>query len=259
MTAPPAARRRVTLSPDVVVTVIGLGAFAVFLWPILLAFRSPPPLLASALLAHVCGMLAGYGVLIMLVLMSRAPMLERGVGADVLARWHGHGGRIVIGLVLVHAWAAVLAWAQSRQESTALSLWHVLRLPWLITTTLGTLALLAVGIMSARAARRRLSYETWHALHLLTYLGVALSFVHQLAGPDLAGLLVLQIAWALLYTHTFALLLRHRVLAPLRQAARHRLRIAAVVPEGPGVVSIEVEGQHLAELRGAFFGPEAGA
>jgi ferredoxin-NADP reductase len=45
-------------------------------------------------------------------------------------------------------------------------------------------------------------------------------------------------------------------MTPLRQAARHRMRVAAVVPEGPGVVSIEVEGQHLEELRvksGQFF------
>jgi ferredoxin-NADP reductase len=73
---------------------------------------------------------------------------------------------------------------------------------------------------------------------------------------DLAGHRLPQIAWALLYTHVFALLLRHRVLAPLRQAARHRLRVCAVVPEGPGVVSIEVEVQHLEELQaeaGQFF------
>jgi ferredoxin-NADP reductase len=60
----------------------------------------------------------------------------------------------------------------------------------------------------------------------------------------------------LLYTHVFGLLLRHRVLTPLRQAARHRLRVTAVVPEGPGVVSIEVQGQHLSELQaepGQFF------
>lgn len=46
----------------------------------------------------------------------------------------------------------------------------------------------------------------------------------------------------------FALLLRHRLLTPLRQASRHRLRVAAVVPEGGGVLSIEIEGQHLTEL-----------
>jgi ferredoxin-NADP reductase len=88
------------------------------------------------------------------------------------------------------------------------------------------------------------------------YLGIALSFSHMLAGPDLAGHLVLQIAWALAYTHVFALVLRYRVLAPLRQAARHRLRVSEVRAEGSGVVSILVEGQHLQELHaesGQFF------
>ncbi len=77
-----------------------------------------------------------------------------------------------------------------------------------------------------------------------------------MAGPDLAGHLLLQVTWALLYTYVFALVLLHRVLAPLRQATRHRLRVAAVVPESAGVVSIVVEGRHLAELRaepGQFF------
>jgi predicted ferric reductase len=208
------------------------------------------------LVAHLCGMLAGYSVVVLLALMSRAPALEHGVGADVLTRWHARGGRLVICLVVVHAWAAVVAWIQSRHEPTLRGLWHVLRLPWLMAATVGTLLLVAVGMASARAARRHLSYERWHALHLLTYLGVALSFMHQLGGPDIAGHRLLQIGWALLYVHVFALLLRHRVLTPLRQAARHRLRVVAVVPEAPGVVSIEVEGRHLDELLaepGQFF------
>ena len=254
--SPPAGRREWTVGPGDALLVIGLTAGVVAWWPVLFALRSPLPVNLSVLVAHVAGMLAGYGVLVMLALMSRTPSLERGIGADVLARWHGYGGRLVISLVLLHAGAAVAAWAQSRQESVPVALWHVLRLPGLTAATLGTLLLLAVAAASARSARRRLSFETWHALHLLTYLAVALSFVHQLAGPDLAGHRLLQIGWALLYTHVFALLLRHRVLTPLRQTTRHRLRVAAVLPEGPGVVSIVVEGQHLLELQaepGQFF------
>jgi predicted ferric reductase len=252
--ARPARARRV--SPQTVLAAIGVGALVVACWPLFLGLSAPVPLQAPVVIAHVSGMLAGYGVLVLLALMSRAPILERGVGADVLARWHGYGGRLVVALILVHAWAAVLAWAQSRHEGMLVALWHVLRLPWLMAATVGTLMLLAVGLASARAARRRLSYETWHGLHLLTYVGVALSFVHQLAGPDFTGHRLFQIGWALLYAHVFALLLRHRVLTPLRQATRHRLRVAAVVEEGPGVVSIEVEGQHLTELQaepGQFF------
>jgi ferredoxin-NADP reductase len=110
--------------------------------------------------------------------------------------------------------------------------------------------------MSVRAARRRVRHETWHGVHLLMYLAVGLSFTHMLAGPDLVGHPVLQVAWALAYTHVFAMVLRHRVLTPLRQAVRHRLRVAGIRPEGAGVVSIVVEGQHLDELQaqsGQFF------
>lgn len=99
-------------------------------------------------------------------------------------------------------------------------------------------------------------YETWHGFHLFTYLGLALPFAHQLAGPDLTGHRLLQILWALLYTQAFALLLFYRVVTPLRQAGRHHLRVVAVVPEGAGVVRIEVAGRHLEELRaeaGHFF------
>ncbi len=87
-------------------------------------------------------------------------------------------------------------------------------------------------------------------------MAVALGFAHQLAGPDLAGHRCLQVTWALAYTQVFALVLRHRVLSPLQQATRHRMRVAEVRPEGAGVVSILVEGQHLDELRaesGQFF------
>ena len=60
----------------------------------------------------------------------------------------------------------------------------------------------------------------------------------------------------MLYTQAFALVLRNRVIAPLRNASRHRMRVAAVVRETADVVSIVVEGRHLNELgaeSGQFF------
>jgi predicted ferric reductase len=120
----------------------------------------------------------------------------------------------------------------------------------------GTLLMVAAGAVSVRSARRRMRHERWHAVHLLMYLALALSLGHMLAGPDLAGHLPLQVGWALAYTYVFALVLHFRLLVPLRQATRHRLRVAAVRPEVPGVVSVVVEGQHLEELHaeaGQFF------
>src|SRR4051794_26242441 len=248
------ARVRV-VEPTTALAALWTGALVVGTWPLVLAAAGPDlPLLG--VLAHVCGMLAGYGVLVLLVLMSRAPALEQGVGADVLARWHARLGRLVVGLVVVHAGAATAAWAQVSGAGALGATWQVVDMPALPAATAGTVLMLAAAAVSVRAARRRVRHETWHGVHLLMYVAVALSFGHMLAGPDLTGHRVLQVCWALAYTHVFALLLRHRVLTPLRQAARHRLRVAEVRSEGPGVVSILVEGSHLGELEaraGQFF------
>jgi sugar phosphate permease len=101
-------------------TALLLGALVIVTWPVVMA-ASGPALPVVAILAHVCGLLAGYGVLVLLVLESRWPPLERGVGSDVLARWHSRGGRVVVGLVVLHAWGAIAAWVQSRGEGLSLA------------------------------------------------------------------------------------------------------------------------------------------
>ena len=118
--------------------------------------------------------------------------------------------------------------------------------------------LVLIGFSSLRSVRRRISYEQWHFLHLLTYLAVGLGFAHQLAGPDLAGRHWLQIAWALLYTYAFALVMRWRVFQPLFQLWRHRLRVEQVRQEAPGVMSVLMSGQHLDELRPSRASSSAG-
>jgi predicted ferric reductase len=252
---PSTGRRASAVDRSTALAALWLGALAVGTWPLVLA-AAGPALPLVGVVAHVSGMLAGYGVLVLLVLMARSPALEQGIGADVLARWHSLAGRTVVGLVLVHAAGAIAAWAQLTGVGVLLGTWQVLGMPAVPAATVGTVLMLVAAGASVRAARKRLRHETWHGLHLLMYLAVALGFAHMLAGPDLVGHRVLQVGWALGYTFVFALLLQHRVLTPLRQAARHRLRVAEVRPEGPGVVSILVEGHHLHELQaepGQFF------
>jgi len=117
--------------------------------------------------------------------------------------------------------------------------------------------LVAVGAVSARAARRRMSYETWHFIHLYTYLAAALAFSHQFAtGASFISDRTARVAWSALYLGVIAALLWNRVLVPIHQAAHQRLRVVQVVPEGPDVVSVYVTGRHLDELQavaGQFF------
>ena len=150
-----------------------------------------------------------------MLLMARTPVLEHRVGPDVLARWHAVGGRLFLALVLVHAGAAVAAWAAARGQDLLTATVSVLGLPWLGAATAGTALFLGVVAVSVGRLRRRLSYELWHGLHLLTYVRIALSFVHELGGPNLAGQPVVQVLWTLLNAYALTLVLRFQMIAPL--------------------------------------------
>ena len=247
-------RRSPRLTATILLALVWLGAALAVLHGTVSA--GLPIANVATLIAHVTGMAAGYGAAIMLILMSRSPWLESGVGSHRLARWHAWGGPVVIILTLVHAIAVVLAWAQARSMQLTAAAGDVLDIPGLATAFIGTAILLLVGLASLGVVRRRISYERWHFLHLLTYLAVAFAFAHQLAGPDFAGRRWLQIAWSLLYTYAFALVLRWRVLQPLFQLWRHRLRVEEVRQESADVASVLMSGYHLDELRaepGQFF------
>ena len=66
-----------------------------------------------------------------------------------------------------------------------------------------------------RAARRRLSYETWYGIHLYAYLAIALGFLHQLfVGTDFMHDPLAVAYWVLLYVVTVALVLVFRSASP---------------------------------------------
>lgn len=129
--------------------------------------------------------------------------------------------------------------------------------PDMLKATTGTVVLLAVGITSARLVRHRVSHEFWYYVHLLTYAAVFLTFFHQLSlGADLVGNTAAQAAWYALYLGSAALVVRYRLLAPVRLNLRHRLRVESVHREAPGIFSVVVRGERLDELdarAGQFF------
>ena len=207
---------------------------------------------------RITGLLAGYGVVVLIALMARIPAFERGIGADKLARWHAKGGRYVVSLVVAHALLIIWGYAVTAHTDVVSQTGTLLTsYPDVLMATVGGLLLVLVGIASARAARRRMRYETWYLIHLYTYLAVALAFSHQFAtGADFIANRPARVVWSALYLVVGAALLWYRVAVPIRQAFRHRLRVETVCSEGPGVVSIVLRGRHVDELRaeaGQFF------
>ncbi|WP_084693238.1 hypothetical protein [Actinomadura atramentaria] len=103
--------------------------------------------------------------------------------------------------------------------------------------------------VETRTSGRRLPYEVWHALHLGVYVALFLALFHQLAnGAQFAASPLARTFWYVLYLGAAALVLWFRVLTPVFQARRHRMRVAAVVPEAPGVWSVHVTGRRLDRL-----------
>ncbi|MFJ9680999.1 ferric reductase-like transmembrane domain-containing protein [Streptomyces sp. NPDC101194] len=201
---------------------------------------------------RITGLLAGYACAVLLALMARMPLLDHTIGTDRLARWHALGGRCTVSLALAHT--LLIIWGYSLTAHTNVlsqTSMLVLHYPDLLKGTAGFLLLVATGALSARAARRRMSYETWHYLHFATYLAVFLAFGHQLSdGADFVGNRLAQVAWYTLYLGVAALVAWYRFAVPVRRGLRHRLRVAAVHPEAPGVVSVHLTGEHLDELGG---------
>jgi predicted ferric reductase len=207
---------------------------------------------------RITGLLAGYGVVVLVALMARIPPLERGIGADQLARWHSKGGRYTVSLVVAHGLLIIWGYAVTAHTSVvSQTSTLIMSYPDVLAATVGGLLLVGVGISSARAARRRLRYETWYYLHLYTYLAVALAFSHQFStGAEFMDNTWARVLWGAMYAGVGAAIGWYRVITPLRQAVRHRMRVLSVHPEGPDMVSVVIGGQHLEELAaesGQFF------
>ena len=240
--------------------VLGNAAGIVWLWAHggNLTTRSSGDVLTSV--ARITGLLSAYLALIQVLLLSRIPALERLVGFDRLSVWHRWNGHACLDLVLAHVVFSVWGYALLDKYTIPKEISTMLGggiYPGMITATVGTVLLIAVVATSIVIVRRRLRYEWWHAVHLLAYAGIALAWFHQIpTGNELVLDPVAADYWRSLFVATIVLLVGFRLLAPIAAAFRHRLRVSAVVAEGPGVVSVWITGRRLDRLRaqaGQFF------
>jgi predicted ferric reductase len=216
----------------------------------------PGPWLIAA--GRVLGLVGTYLVVVEVLLMARIAPLDRLIGMDRLAVWHRRNGEYSIALLVGHAVCIIWGYALVAHEGlTAETTSVVLTYPDVLAATVGLGVLVVIGIMSARAVRQRMKYQTWYFIHLYTYLALALSFAHQFAtGVDFATHPVNRAIWIAMYAVVGALLVAYRIVKPLRDVARHRMVVARVVPEGAGLTSVYIVGHRLDKLRaesGQFF------
>jgi predicted ferric reductase len=247
-------------------------------------------------LGRLTAFLAGFLAVIEVLLLARLPFLERLVGFDRLTIWHRWNGHAVIYLALAHVVFTVWGYSNQDGTSWFQEYWNWLTLPQkasapaatvptgggalnpkclaipnpclkattspypgIITATIGTALLVVVLVTSLIVVRRKLSYEWWYAIHFTAYAGIALAWFHMI--PDGNDLHSPQQHWHALYMRiiyggTLLLVLWYRLFKPLVNTYRFDMKVAEVIHEGPGVISLRITGRNLDKLHtkaGQFF------
>jgi predicted ferric reductase len=212
----------------------------------------------ATFIGSLTGLVGMYLALLMVLLVSRIPAIERVLGQDGLLRWHRRLAPWPISLLVAHALFITVGYAQAARSGLGHQVAVLLSsYPDVLIATVGLGIMCAIGILSIHAIRRRVRRETWWLVHLYIYLALALSFAHVLAlGPSFVGHPLTRIVWSVAWAATAGLVLCYRFGLPVVRSLRHRLVVAEVRPEGPGVVSVICTGRHLDRLAiagGQFF------
>ena len=254
---PPRARPVVV---DVLAALAGLGLGITFGLGLsaqsLSSLTSLPEVLTAA--GRVAGLLCAYAMLVTVALSARIGPLERAIGQDRLIRWHRAVGPWGLWMLLAHVVLIIVGYAGL--ESTGLLhqlLELVLTYPGMLAAFVAMGLLFMAGITSYRRARRRLKYETWWSIHLYTYLALLFAFSHEVDnGASFVDHPLATAWWWTIWLALLAAVLWWRIALPVVRSLRHRVRVAAVVREAPGVVSVVLEGDRLDRLPvagGQFF------
>ncbi|MBK3628173.1 ferredoxin reductase family protein [Streptomyces asoensis] len=251
---PPTAIRPEAVARTGLYAVLAANAAVVTLFAVQAGFAS------NALV--VIGRFAGlYGALLMafqLLLVARLPWLDRRIGMDRLTNWHRWTGFGLLWTLVGHVVFITFGYAASSSMNPVSQLVDLAEtVEGVLRATVAMVLILVVGGVSARWARRRLAYETWHFVHLYTYVAVVLAFTHQVAtGTTFTASSAATAYWYTVWSVALGAVLLGRLALPLWRNWRHRFRVEAVVPEADNVVSVYITGRDLDRLparAGQFF------
>lgn len=248
------------LSFYLVLIVIGLGMGLVLGLPLVDGTRSELHVAGGLLmfLGSTTGLIGTYLALLMVVLASRMPALERMLGQGGVIHWHRRLAPWPLILIAAHAVLLTLAYAQAAKVGPLKELGTIVNtFPSMVTATVALGIMMLIGLISIRQIRTRLSRERWWIVHLFMYAALILSFAHEVAlGPSFVAHPLTQLTWTVAWLVAAALVLVYRVAVPIYRTRRHALKVAEVRAEGPGVVSIILKGKNLERLAiagGQFF------
>ncbi|MDA8196852.1 MAG: ferredoxin reductase family protein [Actinomycetota bacterium] len=245
---------------NVMVVILGLG-FGVFVaLPIVDGTQSELHLTGglAMFIGSITGIVGTYLALIMVILASRMPALERVLGQGGVIHWHRKLSPWPILLIAAHAIFLTLSYAEAAKTGILSEVGVIVNTyPHLVTATFGLGIMVVIGVVSVPQIRRNVSRENWWILHLLMYVALVISFAHEIAlGPSFVKHPLTQIAWIGGWIFALVLIVIFRIGVPVARSLRYKLRVAEVHRESEGVTSIVLEGKGLERLKisgGQFF------
>ena len=197
-------------------------------------------------LGRIAGLIAVYLVLWQLVLIGRVKFLEQIFGLDRLAIIHHFNGLLAWLFIFLHPVFLIIGYGQSKQLSFFGQVFDFLWSGDDLATAFLSLAIFAIVIVTSVAAiKKRLKYEAWYLVHLLTYLAIIWAFGHQLElGNDLRNIFFAAY-WYLLYIVAVGLVVYFRFFKPGWLFYQQRFIVDRVVRENERVVSIYITGRNI--------------
>lgn len=188
-------------------------------------------------------------VLVMLVLAARIPAIDAAIGHDRAMAVHRRLGKPALYLLLGHGVLLAVGYALTARIDVVAQLGQLWATPDMPLAFIALGLLVAVVVTSLVVVRRKLAYEFWYGVHLLSYAAVLTALPHQLSvGGVLAEGTAQRIYWIALYAVALGSIVAFRMLEPLVQSLRHRVRVERVEWIAPDVASLHLRGERLDRL-----------
>lgn len=193
------------------------------------------------------GLLAAHCVLLELLLMSRAPFVDRNFDLQDVIDLHRLLGYSLIFSITVHALAIVAGYA----EPLAMGWWEqfidlIFNYDFLREAAIGTIIFFVATAVSVYVVRSRMRYEVWYAIHLTLYIAIVLTFLHQIpAGNDFLDSAWFTTYWYALFAAVSLAWLWYRLLRPVAVALWYNLRVFAVEQTAANTYSVFISGRQL--------------
>jgi predicted ferric reductase len=197
-------------------------------------------------------------LLIHMLLIARVPWIDKLYGLDKATEAHKKLGKPILYLIIAHFLASLFNYAMLDQKTLLAELKNlVFNVPDMLTATIALVLMILVVISSIQIARKRISYEAWWIIHLLSYASVFLAIPHQIStGSDIAGKPIALFYWISLYLFVAGNIVWYRFLEPIVVSLQLGLKVETTVRESSDATSIYITGKNLEKLgyeSGQFF------